>query len=451
MNDAEEINTEVLEQWITGKGKHPVTWKTLTEVLYDIELSTLAGEIEVVKCHTGIPTEDPIQKDIPAEESKQSTGHTPPSGTDDEKQCKPSGIQVDIDLLAADLLARYCEKKENQSRNASHGVHSSSKSLKDITAEVSKDSDQGSSGTTPACCIQADRCYETIQEITDIASQLPSRCSELLAFEQKDKSSSLHSISNSPPFQKIQRDTTVVVTVGSDQRGVPASHFQHNLQQIVDVAADLLSKCFELESLNLEREEDARSSEGIEDRVDATAYLLNQYFEAGLFSYQASNQALNSEREESQRRSATSDDPSGLSDMTAESSEQRNADIFTSDIECALKQIADVAADLLSRCFELLDFDTSNKESERNSVSEDLRGLATEVVKVSEQGSIRNEPAICTDSNEDAKCYEALQHIADIAADLLYRCIALLDFLALCRRNRTMFPMKLGTDDSHPR
>ena len=116
MNVAEQINTEVLEQWITGRGKHPVTWKTLTEVLYNIELSTLAGEIEAVKCHTGIPTGDPIQKDlqnIPAEKSKQrSTGHTPASGSDDEKQCMTSGIQVDIDLLAADLLSRYCERKK---------------------------------------------------------------------------------------------------------------------------------------------------------------------------------------------------------------------------------------------------------------------------------------------------------------------------------------------------
>ena len=68
-----------------------------------------------------------------------------------------------------------------------------------------------------------------------------------------------------------------MVTVGSEQRDIPASDFQHNLQQIVDVATDLLSKCF-------------------------------------------------LEREESQRYSATSDDPS-CSDMTAEGSEQRNAEI----------------------------------------------------------------------------------------------------------------------------
>ena len=44
---------EVLQQWITGNGKHPVTWKTLTGVLFDIELSVLAQEIEAVKCDSG--------------------------------------------------------------------------------------------------------------------------------------------------------------------------------------------------------------------------------------------------------------------------------------------------------------------------------------------------------------------------------------------------------------
>ena len=48
--DAERINTEILKEWLTGRGKQPVTWATLVEVLRDIELSTLAGEIEAVKC-----------------------------------------------------------------------------------------------------------------------------------------------------------------------------------------------------------------------------------------------------------------------------------------------------------------------------------------------------------------------------------------------------------------
>ena len=54
--DAERINTEILQEWLTGRGKQPVTWATLVEVLYDIELSTLAGEIEAVKC--------PVSKDF---------------------------------------------------------------------------------------------------------------------------------------------------------------------------------------------------------------------------------------------------------------------------------------------------------------------------------------------------------------------------------------------------
>ena len=46
MNDANEIN---IEEWVAGKGIHSVNWKTLTEVLRDIEQSTLAEEIEAIK------------------------------------------------------------------------------------------------------------------------------------------------------------------------------------------------------------------------------------------------------------------------------------------------------------------------------------------------------------------------------------------------------------------
>ena len=50
LNDAELINTEILKEWLTRRGKQPVTWATLVEVLRNIELSTLAYEIEAVKC-----------------------------------------------------------------------------------------------------------------------------------------------------------------------------------------------------------------------------------------------------------------------------------------------------------------------------------------------------------------------------------------------------------------
>ena len=48
-DDSNEINIEIIEEWVAGKGKQPVTWKTITQVLRNIELSTLAEEIEAVK------------------------------------------------------------------------------------------------------------------------------------------------------------------------------------------------------------------------------------------------------------------------------------------------------------------------------------------------------------------------------------------------------------------
>ena len=47
--DSEQISTEILEQWINGKGKQPVTWGMLVEVLHDVQLTTLAGDIAAVK------------------------------------------------------------------------------------------------------------------------------------------------------------------------------------------------------------------------------------------------------------------------------------------------------------------------------------------------------------------------------------------------------------------
>ena len=47
--NAERINTEILREWATGRGKKPVSWETLTTVLRNIELGILASEIEVMK------------------------------------------------------------------------------------------------------------------------------------------------------------------------------------------------------------------------------------------------------------------------------------------------------------------------------------------------------------------------------------------------------------------
>ena len=47
--NSEQISAEILEQWINGKGKQPVTWGTLVKVLRDVELTTLARDIVAVK------------------------------------------------------------------------------------------------------------------------------------------------------------------------------------------------------------------------------------------------------------------------------------------------------------------------------------------------------------------------------------------------------------------
>ena len=54
--EIERINTEILQEWVTGRGKKPVTWETLTEVLRHIELCALASEIEEVKLKPTLST-----------------------------------------------------------------------------------------------------------------------------------------------------------------------------------------------------------------------------------------------------------------------------------------------------------------------------------------------------------------------------------------------------------
>ena len=44
--DADAINQEILKKWLQGKGKRPVNWSTLIDVLKDMELSELAEMIQ---------------------------------------------------------------------------------------------------------------------------------------------------------------------------------------------------------------------------------------------------------------------------------------------------------------------------------------------------------------------------------------------------------------------
>ena len=41
------INHDILQRWIQGSGKQPVTWETLVEVMEQVGLNTLASKIEL--------------------------------------------------------------------------------------------------------------------------------------------------------------------------------------------------------------------------------------------------------------------------------------------------------------------------------------------------------------------------------------------------------------------
>ena len=45
-NDATNIIFEIFEKWIEGRGKQPVEWSTLVEVLKDIQLTELVKEMK---------------------------------------------------------------------------------------------------------------------------------------------------------------------------------------------------------------------------------------------------------------------------------------------------------------------------------------------------------------------------------------------------------------------
>ena len=42
---ARKVKREIARQWVSGKGKQPVTWRTLVMTLEDIELRQLAKDI----------------------------------------------------------------------------------------------------------------------------------------------------------------------------------------------------------------------------------------------------------------------------------------------------------------------------------------------------------------------------------------------------------------------
>ena len=132
-DDAEQINMEVLRQWINGRGKQPITWKTLTEVLHDIELNTLAGDIEAVKCHeetiVQIPigiSDDPVEGDQKGMLTAKSTEESKQSSSTDVHTEKMEDVNYTESLeqmvdIVADLLSDLfdCEDLEDSEKQRS--------------------------------------------------------------------------------------------------------------------------------------------------------------------------------------------------------------------------------------------------------------------------------------------------------------------------------------------
>ena len=44
--NSEDINRHILQEWLEGRGRKPMTWATLAKVLHDIEKGELAAKLE---------------------------------------------------------------------------------------------------------------------------------------------------------------------------------------------------------------------------------------------------------------------------------------------------------------------------------------------------------------------------------------------------------------------
>ena len=112
MYNSEQASLEILEEWFAGRGKQPVTWNTLIGVLDDIELKTLAREIEAVK----FPAED--VEDKPAEVIEDSNKRT---NVGDACTTEDSDSSIDIHKLHAvicKLLSHFETEQSEASANS---------------------------------------------------------------------------------------------------------------------------------------------------------------------------------------------------------------------------------------------------------------------------------------------------------------------------------------------
>ena len=215
-----------------------------------------------------------------------------------------------------------------------------------MTAEDTEESEQRSIEDTLESVTEDVMGYnEALQQIADIATDLLSKHSEFVSKEKNQRSSALHSTKEDCRGQESSIHTAADVTTGSEQKDI----VDEALQQITDITENLVSGCFEL----LEFQDSSRAGiakvaiqEGIED---------------------------------------------------GPASELKYAKCYE-----ALQVVVDMAEKQVSRCFEF-ELSLANQERERSQKNTTLH-------------------IVCGDPFAHHGTRETLRQIVDIAIDLLCRC-----------------------------
>ena len=368
MNDSEQINTEVLQQWITGRGKQPVTWKTLAQVLKDLDLSRLAGEIEDAKSHENTQ-ENSTDNSINKDQSGMPTGSSNQSNTRDVlSRCTKNGThcetleQFNNNLLATNLLSVDDPPDERVQR--------------DTTAEITEGSSQRNIGVIPIndTEIENDSRFEAMQ-VADIV------CRGIQQSKEENRRSNIfYADFEDPPVERVQRDVNAEINGEIEQRSI----------------ADVPSSDTE-DASPYEEEKNQRSSIFHEGNEDPPVERVQRHVH-----------------------------------VTTECSYQRNSgDVPASSIynDKDYEHIQQIA-DFVCKCVQQLKEKEKSQrnvppgDTEEPPAQEVLRNTAAEVTKGSEQRRIQDPHGSCIEDNE---YYKAIEQIAAIAAGLPSRCSELLE------------------------
>ena len=145
MSDCEQTNMEILEEWIAGRGKQPVTWSTLIEVLHDVELSTLAGEIAAIKIPEGECLEAMLLECGDSDANSEGSVGEDSDQSDGEETPAEQITDVELSTLATEIEAVKLPLEDRPTENH--------RTVSDVCTGVGEDSDQ-SDGEIPAELIE---------------------------------------------------------------------------------------------------------------------------------------------------------------------------------------------------------------------------------------------------------------------------------------------------------